>query len=201
MVRLASTAPPMTVPVVPLIPLGRSTANTGSPAPLIASMAVRASPATGRSSPAPSSASTMTWAPVRSGTPGGIEAVAAIIAGPGHDGDFAAGRMPRHHGGGHRRAGILHQGLAGDAGRDGMAIRLAHFHIGEKLEHQSRIPIPAPQRMQVCGQKLCIASLMIHHIWHQATATMACLHVYKSLCIHINQCWSSGPAAIAPRTY
>ena len=46
-------------PVVPLMPLGRSTASTGAPLALIASIISCGSPLTGRFSPAPNSASTI----------------------------------------------------------------------------------------------------------------------------------------------
>ena len=81
--------------------------------------------------------------------PGRNEAVAAIVARPRHNGDFAARRVARRNGCGYRGAGILHQGSAGNAGRDGATIRLAHFSISEKLEHRFRIPIPALQRRRV----------------------------------------------------
>ena len=56
-VSVASTATPSTAALVPLIPLGRSTASTGAPLALIASIIARASPSTGRLKPAPNSAS------------------------------------------------------------------------------------------------------------------------------------------------
>ena len=62
-VSLALTAAPITAPLLPLMPLGRSTATTGTPAALIASIIARAGPSTGRSRPAPNSASTMRPAP------------------------------------------------------------------------------------------------------------------------------------------
>ena len=62
-VSLARTAAPITAPLSPLMPLGRSTAITGTPAALIASIIARAGPSTGRSRPAPNSASTMRSAP------------------------------------------------------------------------------------------------------------------------------------------
>ena len=56
-VSTALIAAPITAPVVPLIPLGRSTASTGAPLALIASIISSGSPLTGRLSPAPNSAS------------------------------------------------------------------------------------------------------------------------------------------------
>ena len=50
-VSLARTAAPMTAPLSPLMPLGRSTARIGTPEALIASIIARASPSTGRSRP------------------------------------------------------------------------------------------------------------------------------------------------------
>ena len=55
--RSALTATPITAPVVPLMPLGRSTLRTGAPLALIASIMSSGSPFTGRSRPAPNSAS------------------------------------------------------------------------------------------------------------------------------------------------
>ena len=124
-----STATPITAPVVPLMPLGRSTARTRGAA-FMASIMARATPSTGRSRPAPNRAS-MTIIGRRSrrsasrarrgrssaGRPrgrialeprtvagqqqpdaiaalgqqaGGNEAIAAIVARPGHDGDARA---------------------------------------------------------------------------------------------------------------
>ena len=56
-VSMALIATPMTAPVVPLMPLGRSTASTGAPLALIASIMSSGSPLTGRLRPAPNSAS------------------------------------------------------------------------------------------------------------------------------------------------
>ena len=56
-VSTALTAMPITAPEVPLIPLGRSTASTGAPLALIASIISCGSPFTGRFRPAPNSAS------------------------------------------------------------------------------------------------------------------------------------------------
>ena len=56
-VSVARTATPMTAPVVPLTPLGRSTLRTGAPLALIASIMSCGSPFTGRLRPAPNSAS------------------------------------------------------------------------------------------------------------------------------------------------
>ncbi len=53
MLSAAFTAAPITAPVVPLMPLARSTATTGQPAAFIASTAASAAPVIGRSSPAP----------------------------------------------------------------------------------------------------------------------------------------------------
>ncbi len=73
-VSAAFTARPITAPVVPLIPLGRSTAQTQD-AGFMASIMARATPSTGRSRPAPNSASMMTSA--------GINAAgAAAVVGP-----------------------------------------------------------------------------------------------------------------------
>ena len=63
MLSLALTAAPITAPLAPLMPLGRSTAMIGAPLAFIASISARASPSTARLSPAPNSASTMTPAP------------------------------------------------------------------------------------------------------------------------------------------
>ncbi len=52
------TAAPMIAPVVPLTPLGRSTATIGTPEAFIASIIARGSPPTSRSRPAPNNAST-----------------------------------------------------------------------------------------------------------------------------------------------
>ena len=56
-VSVARTATPITAALAPLIPLGRSTARTGAPLPLIASITSWGSPVTGRLRPAPNSAS------------------------------------------------------------------------------------------------------------------------------------------------
>jgi hypothetical protein len=64
-VVLALTATPWTAPLVPLMPLGRSAAWTCAGAAFIASIMARATPWTGRSRPAPNSASTMTAAPAK----------------------------------------------------------------------------------------------------------------------------------------
>ena len=56
-VSVARTATPITAPVVPLMPLGRSTLRTGAPLALMASMMSCGSPLTGRLRPAPNSAS------------------------------------------------------------------------------------------------------------------------------------------------
>ena len=56
-VSVARTAAPITSPVVPLMPLGRSTASTGAPLALIASIISCGSPFTARLRPAPNSAS------------------------------------------------------------------------------------------------------------------------------------------------
>ena len=45
--RCACTAAPITAPLAPLMPLGRSTATTGAPLALIASISARAAPSTG----------------------------------------------------------------------------------------------------------------------------------------------------------
>ena len=123
-VSLACTAAPITAPLSPLMPLGRSTAITGTPAALIASIIARAAPSTGRSRPAPNSASTIRSAPASAAGAAGStgpcqrraasaasplsllavaeqqqpdriaalgqdaradKAVAAVVAGPGHD--------------------------------------------------------------------------------------------------------------------
>ena len=59
---LGGPAPPLpiTAPDVPLMPLGRSTATIGAGCAFMASIIARASPSTGRSSPAPNSASITT---------------------------------------------------------------------------------------------------------------------------------------------
>jgi hypothetical protein len=57
-VSAALTASPITAPVVPLIPLGRSTAMHAGAVAFMASIIARATPSTGRSRPAPNSAST-----------------------------------------------------------------------------------------------------------------------------------------------
>ena len=129
--RCALTAAPITAPLAPLMPLGRSTATTGTPLALIASIIARAAPSTGRSSPAPNSASTITSAPASAAGVGRLdrprpaarrlrgialepaaiaqqqqphriaalgqdaradEAVAAVVARPGHDADRGAPR-------------------------------------------------------------------------------------------------------------
>ena len=56
-VSVARTAAPITAPVVPLMPLGRSTLSTGAPLALIASIISSGSPFTGRLRPAPNNAS------------------------------------------------------------------------------------------------------------------------------------------------
>ena len=85
-VSSARTAAPSTAPVVPLIPLGRSTAKTGTPAALIASIIASGSPLTGRSSPAPNSASMIKAGdPIAAGSHGRIcpfHAAAANAASP-----------------------------------------------------------------------------------------------------------------------
>ena len=63
MLSLAFTAAPITAPLAPLIPLGRSTAMIVAPLAFIASISARASPSTTRFNPAPNSASTITPAP------------------------------------------------------------------------------------------------------------------------------------------
>jgi hypothetical protein len=70
------------------------------------------------------------------------EAVAAIIAGPGHHRHFASRRMARHDGSRHRGAGILHEDPAGRSGRDRPPVRLAHFVIGQQFEHVDTILHP-----------------------------------------------------------
>src|SRR5262249_47144122 len=42
----------------------------------------------------------------------------------------------------HRSAGMLHQGFARDAGRDGTPIRLAHLRVGENFQHQFQDILP-----------------------------------------------------------
>ena len=54
---------PVAAPVVPSSPLGTSTARTGQPEAFIASTAAAAAPSSGRVSPAPNRASTMSCAP------------------------------------------------------------------------------------------------------------------------------------------
>ena len=67
-VRVACTTAPSARPVVPSRPLGTSTASTGLPDALMAATTSAATPSSGRESPAPNSASTMTSAPAeRSG--------------------------------------------------------------------------------------------------------------------------------------
>ena len=164
----------MTAPVVPLMPLGRSTAITGTPAPFIASIMARGRPSTGRSRPAPNSASTtmsqsvseageaastgpLQRAAASAASPlsrcavadeadahriaalgqkaGGDEAVAAIVAGAGHDHHAAA----LQHGGdgiGDRAAGIFHQVDAGRAAGDGQPVGLGHLGGGEEFDHR-----------------------------------------------------------------
>ena len=56
-VSCALMAHPITAPVVPFTPLGKSTATMGTEAAFIKSMTLRAGPSTSRSSPAPNSAS------------------------------------------------------------------------------------------------------------------------------------------------
>ena len=56
-VSVARTAVPMMAAVVPLTPLGRSTASTGAPLALIASIIAKGSPVTSRLKPAPNNAS------------------------------------------------------------------------------------------------------------------------------------------------
>ena len=56
-VSVARTAMPITAPVEPLTPLGRSTLRMGAPLALIASIISNGSPFTGRLSPAPNNAS------------------------------------------------------------------------------------------------------------------------------------------------
>ena len=57
MVSVARTAIPMTAPLVPLMPLGKSTAITGAPLAFIAAIMSWGSPTTERLRPAPNSAS------------------------------------------------------------------------------------------------------------------------------------------------
>ena len=56
-VWVALTATPITAPVVPFTPLGRSTAITGTPLAFIAPIMARGRPSTSRSRPAPNNAS------------------------------------------------------------------------------------------------------------------------------------------------
>ena len=180
-VWLALTAAPITAPVVPLTPLGRSTAITGAPLAFIASIMARGRPSTSRSSPAPNSASTtMSQSVSETGEacstgplqrsaasaaspfsraaladeadadriaalgqmPRRDKAVAAVIAGPGHDHHAAA----LQHGAdriGHRAAGILHQLDAGGAAGDGQPVGFGHFGSGEQFDHRFRHYRPA----------------------------------------------------------
>ena len=157
------------------MPLGRSTAITGTPAALIASIIARAAPSTGRSRPAPNSASTISSAPcerrgrrpprpapasaaaasaasplrlvaiAQQQQPDRIaalgqdaradKAVAAVVAGPGHDADQrrAGGcRAPPR-----RRPPGRRSPSAGcpASRRDRQAVGLGHLGGGQQLDH------------------------------------------------------------------
>ena len=175
---VALTAAPMTAPLVPLMPLGRSTATIGAPAAFIASIMARATPSTGRSKPAPNSASTTSPAgAMRSGEAGSMarfqrcaaiaasplslaasptsmhahrvatirqqprrdEAVAAIVAGTGHDHDPRAERATRDRIG-DGQPGLLHQVDAGVPPAIGEAVGFCHFGVGQQFNHRSSGP-------------------------------------------------------------
>ena len=94
----------MTAPVVPLMPLGRSTARTGAPLALIASIMSSGSPFTVRSRPAPNSASMISAGlPIACGIErqhrifpaarrGGRIALQAVALAQQDDGNLAAAR-------------------------------------------------------------------------------------------------------------
>ena len=67
--------------------------------------------------------------------PRGDKAIAAVVAGPGHHDDPAAGRMASDDGGGDRGSGALHQVDAGHATRNRQAVGFGHFGGGEELKH------------------------------------------------------------------
>ncbi|CCD92896.1 exported hypothetical protein [Bradyrhizobium sp. ORS 375] len=85
-VSVARTAMPITAPVVPLMPLGRSTASTGAPLALIAAITSWGSPLTGRLRPAPNSASMIkAGLPIAcgvNGSTGNFQPLAAEAASP-----------------------------------------------------------------------------------------------------------------------
>ena len=70
----------------------------------------------------------------------GDETVSAVVAGPSHDGDPAAGRMPPHHGARDGRAGIFHERDPGHARGDGGAIGGRHLLIGKQFDHRGTLP-------------------------------------------------------------
>ncbi len=79
-VARARIATPRTAPVVPSMPLGTSTATTGSPLAFTASINAASSPSIGRASPAPKIASTTTSAWASSSTVKGSMAPSQSVA-------------------------------------------------------------------------------------------------------------------------
>ena len=82
--------------------------------------------------------------------------VAAVVAGPGHDHDAAAGGLSAGDRLGDRPAGILHQLDAGDAAGDGQPVGLRHFGIGEQFDHA------VGNRIAECGRLANIALPIAH---------------------------------------